>query len=146
MEVRARTVSSGTAKGRAVVSGQPLNLLVALKAAVAWRHRLGKIGDRDHELYGIRTTGRILVVPELHGSTMGAPVLFELIRKRLAPRALILRQAGTLAAAVGALSQAWAERPFPIVDQPADDLWARLSTGDLVIVSAQPEGALITIP
>lgn len=146
MEIPARTVSCGTARGRVVVSAQPLNLLVALKASLAWWHRLGMIGDADHDLFGVRTTGRILVLPTLYGSTMGAPMLLELVRKRLAPRALILQDAGSLAAAVGALAHAWLERPFPVVDRPQDDLWARLKTGDLVVVSAQPDGAVITIP
>lgn len=146
MEIRARTVSGGSARGRAVVSAQPLNLLAALKASTAWLHRLGKIGDCEHQLYGVRAAGRVLVVPRLYGSTMGAPVLYELIRKRLAPRALILEEADSLAAAVGALSHAWLDRPFPVVDRPEQDVWEHLSTGDLVAVSASEDGALITIP
>ncbi len=143
--IRARSVSFGEAQGRAVVSRQPLNVLVALRKPFAWRHRLGKIDDPQHDLHGVRTAGRILVVPTLIGSTSSALILLEMIKARTAPRALILDEAGPLAAAAGVFAGELLGRPYPVADRPEADVFDCLRTGDRLRLVAEQDGATITV-
>ncbi len=145
MTIIARTIVPGSADAEALVSRQPLNFLAAFKGAVEWRHRRGRIEDPTHDLYGLRTAGMILVLPRCVGSTMSSLLLLELAAAGNAPAALILSEADELMVAGGLMGEVWFGRALPIVDRPAQDIFAHIRTGMRISLRAEPEGATISL-
>jgi predicted aconitase with swiveling domain len=146
MTISARTIVPGHAEAEALVSRQPLNFLAALKGAVEFRHRRGKIEDPDHDLYGVRTAGKILVLPRCIGSTMSSLLFLELAAAGNAPAALVFAEADEMMVAGGLMGELWFDRPLPIVDRPAEDIFAHVRTGMRISLQADEGGALISLP
>lgn len=49
----------------------------------------GKIVEKNHDLQGENVKGRILCFPCGHGSTVGSYVLYSLVKKGVAPKAIV---------------------------------------------------------
>ncbi|MFQ6097013.1 MAG: aconitase X swivel domain-containing protein [Armatimonadota bacterium] len=143
MPITARIIVRGRAEAEAVVSRQPLNYLAAMQAPFIWRHLRGRISDPAHDLAGRKTAGRILVVPSCVGSTAGALLLVEMIACHTAPAGIIVESTDPLIAAGGIISDEWFGRGIPIADEPDEDVFEQITTGDRVLLDATGERAII---
>ncbi|MDW0314933.1 MAG: DUF126 domain-containing protein [Nitrososphaeraceae archaeon] len=78
-----RKIVGGLARGRSVVTRQPINFLTMLDP------KTGIIKDPDHELYGKSLRSKVLIFPNAVGSSVGAYVLYSLKMQGTAPSAII---------------------------------------------------------
>ncbi|MCS7118984.1 MAG: DUF126 domain-containing protein [Archaeoglobaceae archaeon] len=105
-----RIINSGLAKGKALVSKNPISLL----------------GDIDEngifvvgELKGRSVAEKVLVFPSGKGSTVGSYTLLRLKKRGLAPSAIINRESEAIIA-IGAIIA-----EIPLVDSLSDDFFLR---------------------
>jgi hypothetical protein len=96
LKVQGRVICRGKARGRALVSSQPISFLGGVDPET------GKVVERGHELAGESVKGRVLVFPHGKGSTVGSYVLYRLSRSGLAPAAIVNEECETIVA-VGAI-------------------------------------------
>ncbi len=82
-----RSISKGVAEGEALVTGQPLSFFGGVDPDS------GLVTERGHELFGVKLSGKILVLPPLKGSTAGTWILSRLSERGFAPSALIIKKA-----------------------------------------------------
>ncbi len=104
IKIKGRAISKGTAKGRALVTSQPISFLGSVDP------KSGKIIEKDHELYGKTIKNRVLIFPHGKGSTVGSYVLYQLKVNGAAPKAIINRECEPIIA-VGAIISG-----IPLVD------------------------------
>jgi uncharacterized protein len=78
-----RKIVGGLARGRSVVTRQPINFLTMLDP------KTGIIKDPDHELFGKSLKSKVLIFPNAVGSSVGAYVLYSLKMHGSAPSAII---------------------------------------------------------
>ena len=104
IKITGRAISKGTAKGRALVTSQPISFLGSVDP------KSGKIIEKDHELFGKTVKNRVLVFPHGKGSTVGSYVLYQLKKNGAAPKAIINRACEPIIA-VGAIISG-----IPLVD------------------------------
>src|SRR6188474_987944 len=81
--LQGRAILRGEARGRALVSSEPLSFW----GGYDWK--TGEIIDRRHSLSGSIAKDRVLAVPFTRGSSTTTAVLLEAIRARTAPAAII---------------------------------------------------------
>ena len=122
--IKCRKISRGHAKGTVIVSHEPLSFLGGVDP------QTGNITDREHELYQQNISGKILVIPSGKGSTVGSYVIFQMVKNKTAPLAIIAIEAEPIIA-TGAIMAS-----IPMVDQPEKDVLNMLKQGDLVEVDA----------
>ncbi len=103
--LKAHRISKGKAKGEALVTSQPLNLLGGLDPDT------GKVVERGHEIEGKSVAGKILVFPHGKGSTVGPWYFYAMCKRGNAPKAII----NTKAEGVVAVSAIIAD--IPMVDE-----------------------------
>ncbi|MCP4538397.1 MAG: DUF126 domain-containing protein [Chloroflexi bacterium] len=120
--VLARIVKAGQAKGKALVSPDPIGFLGGVDPDT------GIVIESGHPLEGECVSGRILVFPTGKGSTVGSYTLYRLARNGLAPAAIINAEADPVVA-VGAIIA-----DIPMVDQVKIN---SIHTGDRVEVYDQ---------
>ena len=94
--LKGRVIYSGTAEGEALVASHPISFYGGVNP------ESGEIIERGHELQGESVSGRILVFPYGKGSTVGSYILYRLMKKGLAPAAIINEKCETIVA-VGAI-------------------------------------------
>lgn len=82
-----RSISKGVAEGEALVTSQPLSFFGGVDPDS------GLITERGHELFGIKLSGKVLVLPPLKGSTAGTWILSRLSERGIAPSAIIIKKA-----------------------------------------------------
>lgn len=129
MKLRGRVVKLGEAEGPALVSKQPISFLGGVDPTT------GEVVELSHELRGKSISGRVLVFPHGKGSTVGSYVLYQLAKNRLAPAAILNRQAEPVVA-VGAIIAG-----IPMVHQLDQDPVEVIQTGDWVKV----KGGLVEV-
>jgi predicted aconitase with swiveling domain len=122
--IKCRKISKGHAKGEVIVTKDSLSFLGGVDP------KTGIIIDSQHELYGKKISGKILVIPSGKGSTVGSYVLFQMAKNKTAPTAIISLKAEPIIA-TGAIMAA-----IPMVDQPDVDILNILKEGDIVEVDA----------
>jgi len=122
--IKCRKISRGHARGTVIVSHEPLSFLGGVDP------QTGNITDREHELYQQNISGKILVIPSGKGSTVGSYVIFQMVKNKTAPLAIIAIEAEPIIA-TGAIMAS-----IPMVDQPEKDVLNMLKEGDLVEVDA----------
>jgi predicted aconitase with swiveling domain len=81
--IRGRPVVSGYARGKALVSNEPLSFWGG------YDHQTGEITDRRHPLSGAIGSGRVLALPFSRGSSTTTAVLLEAVRAGTAPAAIL---------------------------------------------------------
>ncbi len=130
MEVRCHKVSSGCASGPALVTKEPISFLGNVNPETAM------VVDPGHELFGQCIAGKVLVFPGGKGSTVGSYVIYQLMKRGLAPVAMINLRSEPIVA-VGAIISG-----IPLVDRVPEDL-LQLKGGVFVIVDA--DQGLVTV-
>ena len=110
MELTGRVLVDGTAQGRVLLLHEPLSFWGGVD-----RHT-GEIIDRHHPQAGLRTIGRILVMPHGRGSSSASYVLAECIRAGTGPAGIILEESDSIIA-LGALvaAELYPDRSCPVV-------------------------------
>jgi len=115
LKLEGRGLSKGIACGTAVVSQMPLNVVAAF-GKPGNLLRPGVIRDRRHELNGRNTAGHILVIPACVGSTYAGIFLMVLIKMKMGPIAIIVREVEPLLASGLALAEIWTGRSIPVIE------------------------------
>ena len=130
MALRGRIIRRGQARGRALVSRDPIGFLGGVDPET------GVIVEAGHVLEGQSVAGRVLVFPTGKGSTVGSYTLYRLSKSGYAPVAIINAESEPIVA-VGAIIS-----DIPMVDKVdiglihADD-WVELDGEEIVI---EPSG------
>jgi len=81
--LKGRPIVEGKARGEALVSSTPLNLLKGVDV------NTGRIIEEGHDLRGAVVTGKILCFPHGRGSTVGSYTLYTLAKRGRAPKAIV---------------------------------------------------------
>ncbi|MFX0102317.1 MAG: aconitase X swivel domain-containing protein [Candidatus Hodarchaeota archaeon] len=128
------TIIAGNATGTAVVTKQSINFLAAYSKNLVFTWKKGKIGDKEHELFGMDLRDKILFVPSSCGSTTGGLFLLEAIKAGIAPKAIIVQAADSLLVSGAILAEIWLEGvPLPpIIECPV--AFSSVETGTPVVV------------
>ena len=116
-----RAISSGKARGEALVSATPMGFYGGVDA------KTGVVIEEGHELHGSCVSGRVLVFPHGKGSTVGSYVIYGLAKNGVAPAALVNQETETIVATGAILAG------IPCVD--GINL-SGIHTGDLLEVDA----------
>ncbi len=120
--LKGRVIKEGQARGRALVSPEPVGFLGGVDPET------GIVVERGHPLEGRSVAGRILVFPTGKGSTVGSYTLYRLARNGLAPAGIINVQSEAIVA-VGAIIA-----DIPTVDKI--DI-GRIENGRTVIIDGE---------
>jgi predicted aconitase with swiveling domain len=82
-----RSIAKGTAEGEALVTHQPMSFFGGVDPDS------GLVTERGHELFGVKISDKVLVMPPLKGSTAGTWILARLSENGLAPSAIVITKA-----------------------------------------------------
>lgn len=127
--LQAKVIIPGEARGRALVSNEPLSFW----GGYDWK--TGEIIDRRHMLSGAIARDRILAVPFTRGSSTTTAVLLEAIRAKTAPSAIITTNADFFFALASVVAEELYASPLPLVALPEAD-FAQLKTDDELEITA----------
>jgi predicted aconitase with swiveling domain len=122
--INCRKISKGHAQGEVIVTKDSISFLGGVDP------KTGVIIDSQHELYGKKISGKILVIPSGKGSTVGSYVIFQMAKNKTAPSAIISLKAEPIIATGAIMAE------IPMVDQPDADILNILKEGDIVEVDA----------
>lgn len=122
--VKCRKISRGHARGPVLLTRESLSFLGGLDPET------GTVIDANHELYGRKISGKILVMPSGKGSTVGSYVIYQMYKNKTAPLAIIALEAEPIIA-TGAIMAG-----IPMVDQPQEPIFEILKEGDVVDLDA----------
>jgi predicted aconitase with swiveling domain len=122
--INCRKISKGHARGEVIVTKDSISFLGGVDP------KTGVIIDSQHELYGKKISGKILVIPSGKGSTVGSYVIFQMAKNKTAPTAIISLKAEPIIATGAIMAE------IPMVDQPDADILNILKEGDIVEVNA----------
>jgi predicted aconitase with swiveling domain len=123
MEIKCRVISKGFARGRALVSSEPISFYGGIDPET------GIVIEKRHCLEGKSIAGKILVFPTGKGSTVGSYILYRLKKNGKAPLAIINSEAETIVAVGAIISE------IPMVDKFGTELRS-IKDGDEIIVDA----------
>lgn len=121
-------VMSGSAKGVALVSSEPLSFW----GGYDWKS--GEITDRRHPLSGQNAKGKILAIPFTRGSSTTTAVLLEAIRAETAPSAIITTGTDFFFALASVVADELYRKPLTLVAISEVD-FASLQTGDQIEIT-----------
>jgi predicted aconitase with swiveling domain len=133
--LQGRPVISGSARGTALVSREPLSFW----GGYDWK--TGEIIDRRHPLSGSNAAGKILAIPFTRGSSTTTAVLLEAIRAQTAPAAIVTTSADFFFALASVVADEMYATPIPLVAVSESD-FSRLQSGDNVEIDG---GTLVVI-
>jgi predicted aconitase with swiveling domain len=125
MEIRARSISRGTASGEVLLSREPIGFLGGVDP------ESGIVIEKGHPLEGKNIAGRVLVFPNGKGSTVGSYVMLQLAKNNKAPAAIINVSAEPIIV-VGAIISG-----IPMVDRPEKDVYLILKDGQKIEVDGE---------
>lgn len=136
--LRCRAVIGGTARGRALVTRQPINFTAAMcKVPNMLPSKRAEIRDVHHELFRENIGGRVLVFPSCIGSTHTGLVLLDLVSMGRGPAALVVQRNDSLLIAGVVLSDVWFGRRIPVVEYEGDNLFDLVPDGASVEVDGE---------
>lgn len=118
--INCRSVAKGKEKGELIVSSEPISFLGGVDPET------GEIIDPNHELKGQIIKDKVLFIPGGKGSTVGSYVIFQMMKNKTAPKAIICLNAEPIIATGAIMSD------IPLVDTPS--VTKDLKTGTLVEV------------
>ncbi|MCK4433812.1 MAG: DUF126 domain-containing protein [Methanomicrobia archaeon] len=121
MILRGRCIVEGYAEGRALVTKDPISFMGGVDP------KTGKIIERGNEIEGECIKNKILVFPSAKGSTGGSYMLYEAVKNKVGPRAIINSEAESIVV-IGAIVS-----DLPMVDRIDISL---IKTGDFLKVNA----------
>lgn len=110
MEIKCRVISKGIARGRALVSNEPISFYGGINPDT------GIVIERGHSLFGKSIAGKVLVFPIGKGSTVGSYILYRLKKNGKAPAAIVNVEAEPIVAVGAIISE------IPMVDKPCKDI------------------------
>jgi len=123
--------------GRAVVPGEATGTVLRSCGAISlWGGvdpETGRIIDPRHDRCGASLAGRVFVYPREKGSSTGSAVLLELVRRGLAPAALVTGSLAPVAALGCIVAEELYGKGVPVIVVARDDL-DLLKDGDRVSV------------
>lgn len=105
MKLKGRSISKGSADGKALVTSMGISFYGGINPET------GQVVEKGHELEGLSISGRMLVFPTGKGSTVGSYTLYRLKKAGLAPAAIINAESETITAVGCIISD------IPCVDQ-----------------------------
>ncbi len=120
--MKGRTINPGKAKGRALVTSEPISFYGGLDPET------GVVREKGHQLEGEKVGGKVLVFPRGKGSTVGSYVIYGLKKRGLAPAAIINEETETIVATGAILAG------IPCID--GIDI-TKIETGDLLVVDGE---------
>jgi predicted aconitase with swiveling domain len=132
--LQGRIVIGGEARGKALVSREPLSFW----GGYDWK--TGEIIDRRHALSGSIARDKILAVPFTRGSSTTTAVLLEAIRAKTAPAAILTTDTDFFFALASVVAEELYASPLPLVALAEED-FAQLKTDDDVQITE--EGTVI---
>ncbi len=145
--LRCKTVIGGSAKGKAMVTRQPINFTAAMcKVPNMLPSKRAEIRDSHHELFKQNIAGRVLVFPSCIGSTHTGLVLLDLVSMGRGPAALVVQRNDSLLIAGVVLSNVWFDRKIPVVEYESDDLYDLIRDGADVEVDGDAGEIRVTNP
>jgi hypothetical protein len=130
MEIGCHKVSSGVARGPALVTKEPITFLGNVDPTT------GVVVDPAHELFGKSVAGTVLIFPGGKGSTVGSYVIYQLKKRDLAPVAMINIRSEPIVA-VGAIISG-----IPLVDRVPEEI---LQIDNDIMVEVDADRELIRI-
>lgn len=122
MKLRGKAVWKGEAKGKALVSKEPISFLGGVDPET------GKIVESGHELESKSIKDRILIFPHGKGSTVGSYVIYQLAFKGTAPSAMINNISEPIVASGAIIAE------IPLVHKLDKNPVELISDGDLVMI------------
>jgi uncharacterized protein len=125
--LQGRIIIPGEARGRALVSHEPLSFW----GGYDWK--TGEIIDRRHDLSGSIAKGKILAIPFTRGSSTTTAVLLEAIRARTAPAAIITTDVDFFFALASVVADELYTSPLPLIALARED-FMQLNTDDEIII------------
>jgi hypothetical protein len=120
--LQGRIIKKGGCTGEALVSAKAIGFLGGVDPET------GVVLEAGHPLEGQSIAGRVLVIPNAKGSTVGSYVMYRLKKAGCAPVGLLCAESEPTVA-VGAIIS-----DIPMLDQV--DI-ARINTGDVVTVAGE---------
>lgn len=90
MELTGTPVCRGSSRGRLLVLRKPLSFWGGVDPLT------GDIADPRHPQFGEPTTGRILVMERVIGSSSSSAIMLELLRGGVAPAAIVVAEADAI--------------------------------------------------
>ncbi|MCB9139907.1 MAG: DUF126 domain-containing protein [Caldilineaceae bacterium] len=132
--IRAQVVIPGQARGRLLVSREPLSFWGG------YDYRTGTIIDQRHPLAGQVAAGRILALPHTRGSSTTTAVLLEAVAAGTAPAAILTTGVDSFFALAAIVADELYQTAFPLLSLTSED-FALLITDD----PARIEGDLIML-
>jgi predicted aconitase with swiveling domain len=128
--IKGNPVISGSAKGIALVSNEPLSFW----GGYDWK--TGEIIDRMHPLSGEIAKDRILAIPFTRGSSTTTAVLLEAVRAKTSPAAIITTATDFFFALASVVADELYAQPIPLV-AISDSDFARLQTDDEIEIDGR---------
>ena len=128
-QLSGRAVIPGEATGTVLVSRVPISLWGGVDPET------GRIIDPHHDRCGESIVDRVFAFPGEKGSSTGSAVLLELVRRGLAPAALITSSLAPIAALGSIVAEELYGRTLPI-ELISPDAMQRLQEGDRLTVRA----------
>ena len=105
--IECRNIAKGKGKGELIVSSEPISFLGGVNP------ENGEIIDPNHELKGQSIKDKVLFIPGGKGSTVGSYVIFQMMKNKTAPKAIICLKAEPIIATGAIMSD------IPMVDSPS---------------------------
>lgn len=134
--VRGRALVAGVARGKALVTDEPLSFWGGFDPAT------GEITDRRHPLSGRVATGRILVMPFTRGSSTTTAILLESIRVGTAPAAIVTERPDSFLALASIVADEMYTETVPVlVVSPVD--FGRFESG--VELEIRADGSILDV-
>ena len=127
--IECRNIAKGKGKGELIVSSEPISFLGGVNPDN------GVVIDPNHDLNGQCIKDKVLFIPGGKGSTVGSYVIFQMMKNKTAPKAIICLNAEPIIATGAIMSD------IPMVDSPSDT--KDLTNGTLVEVDG--DNGIITI-
>ncbi|MCK5473972.1 MAG: DUF126 domain-containing protein [Candidatus Aenigmarchaeota archaeon] len=129
-QLKARTISKGTATGKVLVSLDAISFYGGVDPDT------GTIVEKGHALEGKTVAGKILVFPRGKGSTVGSYTIYRLKKNKVAPLAIINKETEAIVAVGVIISD------IPAIDKLEKDAYKNLKTGQIATVDGN-KGVLI---
>lgn len=125
MKIKGKIVQSGEAKGKALVSEEPISFLGGINP------NTGKVIESGHQLEGKSVKDKVLIFPHGKGSTVGSYVIYQLASNGTGPIAMINRVAEPIVAVGAIISN------IPMVHKLDTDPIENIENEDLVTVRGE---------
>ncbi|MFP3949939.1 MAG: DUF126 domain-containing protein [Candidatus Micrarchaeia archaeon] len=131
MEIIARVISKGRARGEVLLSRDPISFLGGVDP------KTGIVQEKGHVLEGKSVAGKVLVFPRGKGSTVGSYVMLGMKKNGVAPAAIVNLEAETIIA-VGAIISG-----IPMLDKPETNILEVLESGMEAEIDAEAGKILV---